>query len=104
MFSNKSKKIDLSFLQYYKEEDVNPEYITIEQIKNRHKSIAGSELEVLKLFLFLNFKVLNKDEKEQVMKTIDILYKNEEDKYKIAMDYIQQCREQPLDLTPESSP
>lgn len=104
MFSNKSKKIDLSFLQYYQEEDINPEYITIEQIKNRHKSIAGSELEVLKLFLFLNFKVLNKDEKEQVMKTIDILYKKEEDKYKIAMDYIQQCREQPLDLTPESSP
>ena len=104
MFSNKSKKIDLSFLQYYTEPDINPEYITIEQIKNRHKSIAGSELEVLKLFLFLNFKVLNKDEKEQVMKTIDILYKNEEDKYKIAMDYIQQCREQPLDLTPESSP
>ena len=28
----------------------------------------------------------------------------EEDKYKIAMDYIAECREQPLDLTPESSP
>ena len=105
MFSNKSKKIDLSFLQYYTEEDINPEYITIEQIKQRHKSIAQSELEVLKLFLFLNFKVLNKDEKEQVIKTIDILYKKEQDKYKIAMDYIeQQCREQPLDLIPESSP
>ena len=106
MFSNKQqKKIDLSFLQYYQEEDINPEYITIEQIKQRHKSIAQSELEVLKLFLFLNFKVLNKDEKEQVIKTIDILYKKEQDKYKIAMDYIeQQCREQPLDLIPESSP
>ena len=104
MFSNKSKKIDLSFLQYYQEEDINPEYITIEQIKQRHKSIAQSELEVLKLFLFLNFKVLNKDEKEQVIKTIDNLYKKEQDKYKIAMDYIAECREQQPEQTPESSP
>ena len=103
MFSNKSKKIDLSFLQYYTEEDINPEYITIEQIKQRHKSIAQSELEVLKLFLFLNFKVLNKDEKEQVIKTIDILYKKEDDKYKSAISYIEQCREQQPEQTPESS-
>ena len=103
MFSNKSKKIDLSFLQYYTEEDINPEYITIEQIKQRHKSIAQSELEVLKLFLFLNFKVLNKEEKEQVMKTIDILYKKEDDKYKSAISYIEQCREQQPEQTPESS-
>ena len=104
MFSTKQKKIDLSFLQYYQEEDINPEYITIEQIKQRHKSIAQSELEVLKLFLFLNFKVLNKDEKEQVIKTIDNLYKKEEDKYNSAISYIERCREQPLESIPESSP
>lgn len=95
MFSNKQKKIDLSFLQYYTEDDINPNHITIEQIKQRHKSIANSELECLKLFLFLNFKVLNTDEKAQVMKTIDILYKKEEDKYKSAITYIEQCQKQP---------
>lgn len=104
MFSNKQqKKIDLSFLQYYTEPDINPEYITIEQIKNRHKCIAGSELEVLKLFLFLNYKVLSKEEKQQVMQTIDILYKKESDKYKIAMDYIAECQK-PLESIQELSP
>jgi len=102
--SNKSKKFDLSFLQYYKEDDINPEYITIEQIKKRHKCIAESELEVLKLFLFLNYKVLNQNEKEQVMQTIDILYKKEEDKYKSAISYIEQCREQQPESTPELFP
>jgi hypothetical protein len=102
MFSNKSKKIDLSFLQYYTEPDINPEYITIEQIKNRHKCIAQSELEVLKLFLFLNYKVLSEEDKKQVMQTIDILYKKEEDKYKIAIDYIE-CQKR-LEPTQELSP
>jgi len=101
--SNKSKKIDLSFLQYYTEPDLQPEYITIEQIKKRHKCIGDSELEVLKLFLFLNYKVLSEDEKTQVMKTIDILYKKESEKYKSAISYIEQCREQP-EPTQESSP
>jgi len=97
MFStNKSKKIDLSFLQYYTEDEIQPDYITIDQIKERHKSIAQSELECLKLFLFLNFKVLTKEDKEHVMKTIDMLYNKESDKYKSAISYIeQQCREQP---------
>jgi len=94
MFSNKSKKIDLSFLQYYTEKDIQPDYITIDQIKERHKSVAKSELECLKLFLFLNFKVLTKEDKEQVMRTIDMLYKKEEEKYKSAISYIESCREQ----------
>jgi len=104
MFSNKQKKIDLSFLQYYTEKDIQPDYITIDQIKERHKSVAQSELECLKLFLFLNFKVLTKTDKEQVMKTIDMLYKKEEEKYKIAMDYITECQKQQQESIPESSP
>jgi hypothetical protein len=102
--SNKSKKIDLSFLQYYKEEDIQPEYITIEQIKQRHKCIAQSELECLKLFLFLNYKVLSEEDKKQVMKTIDILYNKESEKYKSAISYIEQCREHQPESTQESSP
>ena len=103
MFSNKQqKKIDLSFLQYYKEEDINPEYITIEQIKHRHKCIAGSELEVLKLFLFLNYKVLSEEDKKQVMQTIDILYKKDEHKYLSAISYIEQCQK-PLESIQELS-
>jgi len=101
MFSNKQKKIDLSFLQYYTENDIQPDYITIDQIKERHKSVAQSELECLKLFLFLNFKVLTKTDKEQVMKTIDMLYKKEEEKYKIAMDYITECQKQQPESIPE---
>ena len=105
MFSNKQpKKIDLSFLQYYTEQDINPEYITIEQIKQRHKCVAGSELEVLKLFLFLNYKVLSEEEKSQIMQTIDILYTKESNKYKSAIDYIEQCREQQPEPIQESSP
>lgn len=98
MFSNNQpKKIDLSFLQYYKEQDLQPEYITIEQIKHRHKCIAQSDLEVLKLFLFLNYKVLSEDEKSQVMQTIDILYTKESNKYKSAIDYIEcQKRLEPI--------
>lgn len=104
MFSNKQpKKIDLSFLQYYKEQDLQPEYITIEQIKQRHKCIAQSELEVLKLFLFLNYKVLSEEDKTQIMQTIDILYTKESNKYKSAIDYIEQCQKQP-EPTLESSP
>ncbi len=92
MFKTSSKKIDLSFIKYLGEDDLDPGYITIEQIKRRHPSIAKSNLECFKMFLMLNHKNLNENEKQEIQKTIDYLYEREEDKYKSAIMYIDECQ------------
>lgn len=91
---NSSKKIDLSFIKYLNESDLDPEYITLEQIKRRHPSIANSNLECFKLFLMLNHKHLAEKEKQEIQKSIDYLYEREQEKYKSAIMYIDQCQNQ----------
>ena len=67
MFS-KSKKIDLSFLQYLTDDDLTNPQITIEQIKRKYPFLAKSNLETFKLFLILNKDNLTEYEKCEVIK------------------------------------
>jgi hypothetical protein len=93
MFS-KSKKIDLTFLQYLTDDDLNNPQITIEQIKKKYPFCAKSNLESFKLFLILNDNILTEDEKTEVMKTIKYLQTQEEEKFINAFKYIEKCQEQ----------
>jgi hypothetical protein len=92
MFS-KSKKIDLSFLQYLTDEDISKPPHTIEQIKRKYPFCAKSNLESFKLFLILNKDTLSDDEKSEVVKTIKYLQEVEEEKYKLAFKYIEECQQ-----------
>lgn len=92
MFS-KSKKIDLSFLQYLTDDDITNPQITIEQIKRKYPFVAKSNLESFKLFLILNNEILTDDEKAEVMKTIKYLQEQEEQKFINAIKYIE-CQSQ----------
>ena len=60
MFS-KSKKIDLSFLQYLIDDDINSPQLTIEQIKKQYPYLAKSNLECFKMFLILNHNILSEE-------------------------------------------
>ncbi len=95
MLSSKSKKIDLSFLQYLTDDDINRPQITIEQIKRKYPFCAKSNLESFKMFLILNNNLLTEDEKCEVIKTIDYLQKQEEEKFINAFKYIEECQGQP---------
>jgi len=92
MFS-KTKKIDLSFLQYLTDDDITNPQITIEQIKKKYPFCAKSNLESFKLFLILNNEILTDDEKSEVMKTIKYLQEQEEQKFINAIKYIE-CQSQ----------
>ena len=93
MFSSKSKKIDLSFLQYLTDDDITNPQITIEQIKKKYPFCAKSNLESFKLFLILNNEILTDDEKAEVTKTIKYLQEQEEQKFINAIKYIE-CQSQ----------
>ena len=93
MFS-KSKKIDLSFLQYLTDDDISKPQLTIEQIKKKYPFCAKSNLESFKLFLILNNDILTEDEKNEVMKTIQYLQFQEEQKFINAFKYIE-CQQKP---------
>lgn len=92
MFS-KSKKIDLSFLQYLTDDDISKPQHTIEQIKRKYPFCAKSNLECFKLFLILNNEILTDDEKAEVMKTIKYLQEQEDQKFINAIKYIE-CQSQ----------
>lgn len=94
MFSNKSRKIDLSFLNYFIEDDINSKQITIEQIKKQYPYLAKSNLECFKMFLILNHDTLSDDEKTEVTKTIKYLKEQEDEKFKLAIKYIKECQQQ----------
>lgn len=93
MFSKPDKRrIDLSFLTYLNEDDINNRVVNIETIKKRFPHIANCNLECFKMYLILNFQVLNEDERENVQKTIDLLQKHEANKYNEAIMYINKCQ------------
>ena len=92
MFS-KSKKIDLTFLQYLTDDDLYNPQITIEQIKKKYPFCAKSNLESFKMFLILNDNILTEEEKGEVMKTIQHLQTQEEQKFINAIKYIE-CQNQ----------
>ena len=93
MFS-KTQKIDFSFLQYMTDDDITNPQITIEQIKRKYPFVAKSNLETFKLFLILNKDNLTEYEKSEVMKTIKYLQEQEDQKYKLAFQYIEKCQSQ----------
>lgn len=95
MFSNKSRKIDLSFLNYLTEDDVNSKQITIEEIKKEYPYLAKSNLECFKLFLIYNQKILSDNEKQEIQKTINYLQEQEVLKFKLAFEYIECLQNQP---------
>ena len=92
MFNNKSRKIDLSFLNYLNEDDINSKQFTIEQIKKQYPYLAKSNLECFKLFLIFNEKILSNNEKDEVQKTINYLQEQEDQKFINAINYINECQ------------
>lgn len=94
MFSKPDKRrIDLSFLTYLTDDDLNNQVVNIETIKKRFPHIANCNLECFKMYLILNFQVLNETERENIEKTIKLLQKHEADKYYDAISYINQCQQ-----------
>lgn len=94
MFNNKSRKIDLSFLNYLNEDDINLKQFTIEQIKKQYPYLAKSNLECFKLFLIFNDKILSNNEKDEVQKSINYLQEQEDTKFINAIKYIEECQKQ----------
>ena len=89
MFSKKTNKIDTSFLKYLTEDDVNTPQVTMEQIKKNYPHTKNSTLETCKLFYMLNFNYLDAEQKQELLNKIDILYKQEEAKFKVAFNIIE---------------
>lgn len=94
MFSTKkTKKIDTSFLKYLTEDDVTTQQVTIEQVEKDYPHTKNSTLEALKLFYILNYQYLDEDQKAELLSKVDMLYKQEEQKFKLAFNIIEsQCQ------------
>jgi hypothetical protein len=87
MFSSqKSRKIDTSFLKYLSEEDVTNPEVTMEQVNKSYPHTKKSTLEALKLFYVLNFNWLDEEQKEQLINKINMLQRKEEAKFKEAFE------------------
>lgn len=93
-FSKKTRKIDLSALQYLTDEDLTANIITLEEIKKDYPHTKKSNLEAYKLLYLLNFKNLSDDEKINLEKIINKLAQQEEAEFKLAFNIIEQCQKQ----------
>ena len=94
MFSQKSRKIDISFLKYLNEDDLSTPQVTIEQIKKSYPHTKNSNLETLKLFYILNYQYLDEEQKAELLTKIEVLQQNEEEKFKVAFNIIE-CQQKP---------
>jgi len=94
MFSKKTRKIDLSALQYYIDEDLTTNIITLEEIKRDYPHTKKNELEAYKLLYLLNFKNLAEYERINLEKVINILAEKEAHEFKLAFNIIEQCQNQ----------
>ena len=94
MFSKKTRKIDLSALQYLTDHDLTANIITLEEIKKDYKHTQKSDLEAYKLLYLLNLKNLSDDERIHLEKIINILAQKEEMEFKNAINYICQQKQQ----------
>jgi len=92
MFS-KTRKIDLSALQYYIDEDLTTNIITLDEIKKDYPHTKKNDLEAYKLLYLLNFKNLADFERINLEKVIEILAQKEENEFKNAINYIE-CQNQ----------
>jgi hypothetical protein len=94
MFSSqKSRKIDTSFLKYLSEEDVTNPQVTMEQVNKSYPHTKKSTLEALKMFYVLNYNWLDEEQKEQLTNKIDLLQRREEELFKKSFDIIE-CQNQ----------
>lgn len=94
MFSKKTRKIDLSALQYFTDEDLTANIITLEEIKKDYPHTKKNDLEAYKLLYLLNFKNLSDEERINLEKIINILAQKEANEFKLAFNYIE-CQNQP---------
>ena len=92
MFS-KTRIIDLSALQYYIDEDLTTNIITLDEIKKDYPHTKKNDLEAYKLLYLLNFKNLADFERINLEKVIEILAQKEENEFKNAINYIE-CQNQ----------
>jgi hypothetical protein len=99
MFRKQTKKIDMSFLKYLNEDDVSTLEVTMDQVKKDYPHTKKSHLESLKLFYMLNFNYLDAEQKKELLDKIDILYKQEEEKFKNAINIIEQCQSKQQEST-----
>lgn len=93
MFSSKSRKLDISFVNYLSEDDVNNPRTTFDEIKKRFPFLK-SNLECFRMYLILNHSYLSSDEIVELQKTIAYLQEQENKKYLIAIEYINKCQQQ----------
>lgn len=85
----KTRKIDLSAVQYLTDKDLTTNVITLEEIKKDYPYTKKSDLEAYKLLYLLNFKNLSDNEKNHLEKIIDVLTKKEEAEFLLAFNYIE---------------
>ena len=85
----KTRKIDLSALQYYIDEDLTTNIITLEEIKKDYPHTKKNDLEAYKLLYLLNFKNLADFEKINLEKIINILSQKEALEFNLAFNYIE---------------
>lgn len=95
MFSKRqTNKVDMSFLKYLTEDDLATKQVTMEQIKKDFPHTKKSTLESLKLFYILNYQYLDEEQKAELLSKIEVLQRNEEEKFKVAFNIIE-CQQNP---------
>jgi len=94
MFQSKSRKLDISFVNYLTVDDVNNPIKSFNQIKKDYPQIAKSNLETFRMYLIINHSHLSADEITEVQKTIAYLQEQDNQKFKNAIEYIERCQQQ----------
>lgn len=94
MFKNKSRKLDLSFVNYLTDADINDPRVPFDKIKKKFPLLANSNLEIFRMYLLLNHTHLTADELTELQKTIAYLQEQENQKFINAIEYINQCQQQ----------
>lgn len=94
MFKNKSRKLDLSFVNYLTDEDINDPRVPFDKIKKKFPFLANSNLEIFRMYLILNHTHLTADEITELQKTIVYLQEQESQKFISAINYINKCQQQ----------
>lgn len=93
MFQSKSRKLDISFVNYLTEDDINNPIKSFDQIKKDYPQIAKSNLETFRMYLVINYSHLSSDEIAEVKKTIAYLQEQDNQKFINAIKYIE-CQQQ----------
>ena len=93
MFKNKSRKLDLSFVNYLTDEDFYDPRVPFDKIKKDLPLLAKSNLESLRMYFILNHQHLTTDELGELQKAIAYLQEQETKKFISAIEYINECQQ-----------